>query len=57
MLCILMSSLFYCICEECAMVKKQQHLDCGFFTPINKEEMEVSVETYFARLNEGLEMS
>jgi hypothetical protein len=49
--------LFYCICEDCTMVKRQQHLDCGFFTPINKEEMEISVEKYFARLNEGLKKS
>jgi hypothetical protein len=49
--------LFYCICEECAMVKKQQHLDCGFFTPISKEEMEIIVEKDFARLNEGLKKS
>jgi hypothetical protein len=38
------------------MIKKQ-HLDCGSFTPINKEEREISVEKDFARLNEGLEKS
>jgi hypothetical protein len=49
--------LFYCICEECAMVKKQQHFDCGFFTPINKVEMAIIVEKDFVRLNEGLKKS